>query len=52
MPATLEIVCENDDRELDMIELHYGYDVPDDVMVADFQCPHSSHSDSLREFDR
>lgn len=52
MPATLEIVWENDDRELDMVELHYAYDVPDGVMVADFQCPHSSQSDSLREHDR
>ena len=36
MPATLEIACENDDCELDMAELHYTYDMPDDVTVTDF----------------
>ncbi len=31
MPATLEVKCANEDCELDMFELHYTYDMPDDV---------------------
>jgi hypothetical protein len=51
MPATLEIACENDGCELDMAELHYTYDMPDDVTVADFHCPYCGQSDSLREIE-
>jgi hypothetical protein len=51
MPATLEIACENDECDLDMAELHYTYDMPDDVTVADFQCPYCGQSDSLREIE-
>lgn len=51
MPATLEIACENSECELDMAELHYTYDMPDDVMVADFHCPSCGQSDSLREIE-
>ena len=40
MPATLELVCTDDDCELDMFELHYTYVMPDDVGVGDFQCPY------------
>lgn len=48
MPATLEVVCENEACELDMFELHYTYDMPDDVTVDDFQCPYCGRTDSLR----
>ena len=48
MPATLEVVCEDDSCELDMVELHYTYDMPDDVTVADFQCPYCGQSEPLR----
>ncbi len=49
MPATLEVVCENGDCELDMFELHYTYDMPEDVEVADFSCPYCGTSDDLVE---
>lgn len=47
MPATLELVCTDDDCELDMFELHYTYDMPDDVGVGDFQCPYCGGVDCL-----
>lgn len=49
MPATLEVVCRNDDCELDMFELHYTYDMPDDVTVGDFVCPYCEGGDELEE---
>lgn len=51
MPATLEIVCENEECELDMAELHYTYDMPDDVNVSDFQCPYCAQSDAIRKIE-
>lgn len=51
MPATLEVACENAECELDMAELHYTYEMPDDVTVADFQCPYCGRADSLRPLD-
>jgi hypothetical protein len=47
MPETLEVVCENADCELDMFKLHYTYDMPADVGVADFQCPYCASTKSL-----
>ncbi len=47
MPTTLEVKCTNDDCELDMFELHYTYDMPDDVGVEDFVCPYCRQSPSL-----
>ena len=47
MPATLEVVCTDDDCTLDMFELHYTYDMPDDTTVADFTCPYCGESDCL-----
>ncbi|MCL7418218.1 MAG: hypothetical protein M8354_10320 [Halalkalicoccus sp.] len=47
MPATLEVVCTDDDCELDMFELHYTYDMPDDVGVEDFSCPYCGGVDCL-----
>ncbi|ELZ91798.1 hypothetical protein C440_15839 [Haloferax mucosum ATCC BAA-1512] len=49
MPATLEVKCTNEDCELDMFELHYTYDMPDDVTVADFSCPYCEHARFLEE---
>jgi len=51
MPATLEVVCENEDCELDMFELHYTYEMPDDVGVADFDCPYCGTVEDLREVE-
>jgi len=47
MPATLEVVCRDDDCELDMFELHYTYDMPDDVGVSAFACPYCGTSADL-----
>ena len=38
MPPTLEAVCTNDDCDLDMVELHYTYELVD-ATAADFNCP-------------
>jgi aspartate carbamoyltransferase regulatory subunit len=51
MPATLEVKCTNDECELDMFELHYTYDMPDETGVSDFQCPYCSRTESLREIE-
>lgn len=51
MPRTLEVVCENDDCELDMFELHYTYDMPKEVGVEDFSCPYCGGTDHLRAVD-
>jgi hypothetical protein len=40
MPKTLEVTCQRGDCELDMAELHYTYDMPDDTGPADFSCPY------------
>ncbi|MBX0321860.1 hypothetical protein EGH21_02325 [Halomicroarcula sp. F13] len=47
MPATLEVVCTDDDCTLDMFELHYTYDMPDDTGVEDFTCPYCGEADTL-----
>ncbi|SIQ89778.1 hypothetical protein SAMN05421858_0734 [Haladaptatus litoreus] len=51
MPATLEVKCTEDDCELDMFEMHYTYDIPDDVGVSDFSCPYCGETDSLDEIE-
>jgi hypothetical protein len=51
MPATLEVRCTSEDCELDMFELHYTYDMPDDVGVADFSCPYCGETDCLEVID-
>ncbi|MFC6731964.1 MULTISPECIES: hypothetical protein [unclassified Haladaptatus] len=51
MPKTLEVACTNDACELDMFELHYTYDMPDSVTVADFSCPYCERDDSLEEIE-
>lgn len=40
MPKTLEIVCADQDCELDMAELHYTYDMPEGTGPEDFECPY------------
>jgi hypothetical protein len=50
MPETLELVCADDDCELDMFELHYTYEMPDGVTKEDFSCPYCGGG-SLRETD-
>jgi hypothetical protein len=51
MPATLELKCTDEDCELDMFELHYTYDMPDDAGVADFSCPYCGASDPLEAIE-
>ena len=51
MPTTLEIRCTDDACELDMFELHYTYDMPDDVGVADFACPYCGGNDPLEAIE-
>jgi len=51
MPATLEVVCEDDDCELDMFELHYTYEMPDDTGVEAFACPYCGGTEDLREVE-
>jgi hypothetical protein len=50
MPRTLELVCEDDDCTLDMFELHYTYEMPEDTGVGDFACPYCGGS-KLREIE-
>jgi len=51
MPKTLEVKCTSADCELDMFELHYTYDMPDEVGVADFTCPYCGEGDGLEEIE-
>jgi len=39
MPATEEVRCTAEDCFLDMFEVHYTYDLPDDHGTEDLQCP-------------
>jgi len=47
MPATLEVRCTNGDCETDMFEMHYTYDMPDDVGVSSFVCPYCRETEPL-----
>ncbi|WP_435195689.1 DUF7559 family protein [Natronomonas sp. EA1] len=40
MPKTLEIVCADEDCDLDLIELHYTYNMPSDTGAEAFSCPY------------
>jgi hypothetical protein len=44
MPRTLEVRCPYAECELDMAELHYTYDMPDDTGTEDFSCPYCGGS--------
>jgi hypothetical protein len=50
MPRTLELVCEDDGCTLDMFELHYTYEMPDDAGADDFDCPYCGGNE-LREVE-
>lgn len=45
MPATLEAACADSDCPLDMVTLHYTYDMPEDATVDDFRCPYCGGDD-------
>ena len=47
MPGTMEVVCRNEGCELDMLELHFTYDMPDGTSAADFVCPYCEDGESL-----
>ena len=49
MPPTREIKCTNEDCELDMFEVHYTYDMPEDTTIQDFACPYCGQSNTLEE---
>ena len=49
MPKTVEVRCDNTGCELDMFEVHYTYDVPDDHGVSDLVCPYCSETAPLTE---
>lgn len=49
MPPTMEVRCTNDECELDMFELHYTYDMPENTTVEDFACPYCGRTDTLEE---
>ena len=51
MPTTLEVRCTSDECEMDMFELHYTYDMPEGVGVADFVCPYCRESDPLEAIE-
>ncbi|MFW6152989.1 MAG: DUF7559 family protein [Halobacteriota archaeon] len=49
MPGTMELVCTDGECPLDMVELHFTYDMPDDVSARDFSCPYCGQIDCLSE---
>ena len=51
MPATVEVACTDDSCELDMFEMHYTYDMPDDVELTAFACPYCGGTDCLDEVE-
>jgi predicted RNA-binding Zn-ribbon protein involved in translation (DUF1610 family) len=51
MPATLEVECTDGSCTLDMFELHYTYDMPDDVGVTDFRCPYCGETETLEAIE-
>jgi hypothetical protein len=49
MPKTLEVVCTDEECDLDMFELHYTYNMPDGTGVESFTCPYCGSADALEE---
>ena len=47
----MEVRCTAAECELDMAELHFTYDVSDDVGVADFRCPYCGGDDCLEAIE-
>lgn len=51
MPATQEVRCTSQDCELDMFQMHYTYDMPDDVGMDAFSCPYCGETASLEAIE-
>ena len=51
MPATVEVACESSDCELDMFEVHYTYDVPEEHDTSELVCPYCSSGAHLSEIE-
>ena len=51
MPETVEVECDNGDCELDMFEVHYTYDVPEDHDVGELVCPYCDSGAHLSEIE-
>ncbi len=51
MPATMEVVCNDTKCPLDMFDLHFTYEMPDDVTAADFSCPYCGQFETLTEIE-
>jgi len=49
MPPTLEMACTNEDCPLDMVEVHYTYELVGKADVNDFACPCCGRTDSLEK---
>lgn len=49
MPKTMEVACPDPDCALDMVTLHFSYDMPDDVTAGDFSCPYCGQEGTLVE---
>jgi hypothetical protein len=47
MPETLEVVCTRENCDLDMMELHYRYSMPDGTGVESFTCPYCGEDGGL-----
>lgn len=47
MPPTEEIQCTDEDCFVDLIEIHYTYDVPSDHDVTNLRCPACQGADCL-----
>jgi hypothetical protein len=47
VPPTLELACEAADCELDMVELHFTYELVG-ADVDDFRCPVCNRTETLR----
>jgi hypothetical protein len=48
VPPTLELACDAEGCALDMVELHFTYELVG-AGVADFRCPVCGRTDTLRE---
>ena len=51
MPKTLEVVCTREECDLDMMELHYRYSMPDGTGAESFACPYCGAHDTLEELE-
>jgi len=51
MPAVVEVLCNADDCEMDMFEMHYTYDMPSDQPLSAFVCPYCERSETLERIE-